>query len=863
MPDINDRETFRFLNVLDEIEKGEVFSKLKKIPFKKGEIICRKGDPGISLFMISSGRVDSIINSAGNEYRIDSKEEGEVFGEISLFTGKPRPSDIKAATDGELFELKKTDFEEIVKKHPSIKDKLLILLAGQLHKSVVTKHLHESKNDDAIIDLISKTRPPEIDHYPGVSRWAEDLNRYILELSMSHKNVLVTGSPGTEKSLVAELIHFVKPGEKGHLLFLNCAEPPPVLRNIDDTYADLCEKPALLAAQEYALFGIKKCGSDTVEMTGKGYLELASGGTLVLENTDKLLPEAQEKLAGYLATPPGKPFNETGKIRYNLRLIATASQDIEQMADTGEFHSTLFDLLREEYIEIIPLWKRKKDIQVIAELILNDRKKREGKEIQGFTHEAISVLVNYEWPLNYEQLKQVVYRAVALCTEDRIRDDHLILDILSFSQEGQVNLLNFSFFQKLVHKSYFPTIIKNISIPIFIALTIYMLAGPENRNLANIIIWSLWWPTLLFLNAIGPRSWCSVCPLPDIGSGSHLFFNGLFAPPAFLKKYAQPLGIAGFFVILFTEYVFHMFRNPSATGYLLLTMLAGASIMGLLWGKRAWCKYFCPLGRMLSLFSPVSLLELRSNKNICINQCATYDCIKDNSCPMGIHPSTTVNNYDCVFCLSCVKKCPFNAIHISGRVPWRGVLEKKYWQIRGGLFAILITGSVLAVNLPKLIYGNNYVFAMLPEIMKTNINSWQDLLFLTALLGYPLLVYAINYLFLPRENRTIFRSLGYSYLPLAFFGLFSVYFREFINKGPNILPLVFELAGLQGRVPLEYLVLNLGTLNLLFPFIALTSLLISIYLLNQISARVEMPERVRRLNRFILILTALLFLFLL
>jgi ferredoxin len=390
-----------------------------------------------------------------------------------------------------------------------------------------------------------------------------------------------------------------------------------------------------------------------------------------------------------------------------------------------------------------------------------------------------------------------------------------------------------------------------------------MLLGPENRNIANIIIWSIWWPTLLFFNAIGPRSWCSVCPLPDIGSGSHFFVNGLFAPPAFLKKYAQPLGIAGFFVILFLEYVFHMFRNPLATGYLLLAMCAGAAIMGLLWGKRAWCKYLCPLGRMLSLFSPVSLLELRSNKNICLNQCKTYDCIKDDNCPMGIHPSTTVNNYDCVFCLSCVKKCPYNAIHISGRVPWRGVLEQKYWQIRGGLFAILITGSVLAVNLPRLFYGNNLIFNKLPDFMKTNISSWQNLLFLAALLGYPLIVYTLNFLLLPRERRGIFTSIGYCYLPLAFFGLFSVYFREFIDKGPNLLPLVFELAGLQGKIPLEYLVLNLGTLNLLFPFIALISLLISLYLQNIISARVEMPKRMRRLNKYLLILTALIFLFIL
>ncbi len=863
MQDYSDLESFPIFNVLDENEKREVFNRLEKVTFQKGEIISRKGDPGISVFMISSGIVDATIISAGNEYRVDSKKKGDIFGELSLFTGEPRSSNTKAATDVVLYELKKTDFEDLSKILPAIKDKMLILLAKQLKKSIITKHLQESRNDDAIIDLISRTRPPEIDHYPGISRWAEDLNRYILELSNSGKNVLVTGSPGTEKSLVAELIHFVKPGEKGHLLFLNCGEPPPVLRNMDNTPVDLSEKSALLAAQEFALFGTKNRAADYGAVTRKGYLELASGGTLVLENADRLLPKIQKMLAGYLASSEEKPGGKKGDMRQNLRIIATASQNIESMVENREFNSWLFDNLREEYIEITPLRKRKKDIQVIAEEILNDRMKKEGKNIEGFSREAISVLVDYEWPLNYEQLKQVIYRAVALCNEKQIRDEHLILDIFSFSTEGTVNLLNFSFFQKLVNKNYFPTILKNIAVPVFIILTFYMILGPDRINLANIIIWSIWWPSLLFLNAIAPRSWCSVCPLPDIGSGSHLFMNGIFAAPPFLKKYAQLLGITGFFLILSAEYFFHMFENPPATGYLLLAMFAGVSIMGFLWGKRAWCKYLCPLGRMLSLFSPVSLVELRSNKNICLNQCKEYHCIKDDNCPMGIHPSTTVNNYDCVFCLSCVKKCPYDAIHISGRVPWKGVLEQKYWQVLGGLFAVLITGSVLAERLPHYIFKKSYLFHALPDIMINNINTWENILFPALMFGYPIIVYLFNYLLLPGEKGNIFTRIGYAYLPLAFFGLFSIYFREFIKKGPDILPLVLELAGLQGKIPPEYTHLNLGTLKLLFPLIALSSLLISIYLLKMISEKVEIPLRIFRLNRFILILTALLFLFIL
>ena len=110
-----------------------------------------------------------------------------------------------------------------------------------------------------------------------------------------------------------------------------------------------------------------------------------------------------------------------------------------------------------------------------------------------------------------------------------------------------------------------------------------------------------------------------------------------------------------------------MFSRAHTTGLLLAGLLLATAGADLLLGRRAWCKHLCPLGRIISLVSRISVLAMRSNPNVCTGRCRVDDCIKEKECPMGLHP-TGINSTDhCVLCFSCVRHCPHHSMQLELR----------------------------------------------------------------------------------------------------------------------------------------------------------------------------------------------------
>ena len=98
--------------------------------------------------------------------------------------------------------------------------------------------------------------------------------------------------------------------------------------------------------------------------------------------------------------------------------------------------------------------------------------------------------------------------------------------------------------------------------------------------------------------------------------------------------------------------------------------------------------YLCPLGRVVSLVSRISILAMHSNPNVCAGRCRVDDCIKERECPMGLHP-TGINTTDhCVLCFSCVRHCPHHSMHLDLRSPAEGILSRPRRRFSEALFAV-------------------------------------------------------------------------------------------------------------------------------------------------------------------------------
>ncbi|UCD30320.1 MAG: 4Fe-4S binding protein, partial [Planctomycetota bacterium] len=335
----------------------------------------------------------------------------------------------------------------------------------------------------------------------------------------------------------------------------------------------------------------------------------------------------------------------------------------------------------------------------------------------------------------------------------------------------------------------------------------------------------------------------------------------LSSTPGFLKKYGLWIGIAGLVVIVWAEHSTHMFSHARATGWLLLAILAGAVVSGFLFGKRIWCQYICPLGKLIGQYATISSVVLRSNSNVCLSQCQTHDCIKDAGCPMDLHPSASKTTNECILCLSCARNCPHKAVRLDARFPWQGLFTQRNWEFSRAFFAILLVALILAVKLPAWIATNDFLPHRVRNLSLFDIPGSNLLIFAAIIIGYFVLVSVVSLLSNAKDFKKSFVYTGYAYLPLAFVGWFNIYFREFVDHGHEILPLAASIVGLSEYIRMSWVTPNLATLKGLIPIITLVGATISLFMLAKIVEDFSIRRVVHRLHQLIMACTTLLFLF--
>ena len=130
-------------------------------------------------------------------------------------------------------------------------------------------------------------------------------------------------------------------------------------------------------------------------------------------------------------------------------------------------------------------------------------------------------------------------------------------------------------------------------------------------------------------------------------------------------------------MILIWEEVWNLDNTAWLSSCLLLLITAGAVVGSLLFEKRFWCRYLCPVGGMNGLFAKLSILELRAEAGTCSGSCSSHACFKGgpaqgeglatDGCPLGTHPAHLSDNRNCVLCMSCTQACPNRAVQLRLR----------------------------------------------------------------------------------------------------------------------------------------------------------------------------------------------------
>lgn len=223
----------------------------------------------------------------------------------------------------------------------------------------------------------------------------------------------------------------------------------------------------------------------------------------------------------------------------------------------------------------------------------------------------------------------------------------------------------------------------------------------RNTNLSNLIVWSYWWPIIVAMAILFGRFWCSICPIELITSLSgRLGFKQ--KPSTFMKS--------GWLVTLFYAIIlilgintFAIHRIPHYMAIYMLSLFAVAVIIGLLYEKRTFCSYICPIGHLLGLYSLVSRRKIGVlNKEVC-QTCKTKDCISKNnsykfigrSCTSGLYPAKIANGKDCILCGQCFKSCPNDNIVIKKQQIGSNLIQNIMLSWAEITFFMIVSGFVV------------------------------------------------------------------------------------------------------------------------------------------------------------------------
>ncbi|HET7225909.1 MAG TPA: sigma-54 dependent transcriptional regulator [Candidatus Eisenbacteria bacterium] len=219
-------------------------------------------------------------------------------------------------------------------------------------------------------------------------------------------SVLIEGESGTGKEYFANLIHRMSARHDRPFVEINCAAIPSELL-------------------ESELFGHEKGAFTDARAQKQGLMELASGGTLFLDEIGEMAPMLQVKLLRVLERRTFRRVGGTKDISVNLRVISATNQDLERMVREGGFREDLYYRLKVVPLFVPPLRERREDIVPLARLFMERFAKQFKKSFRAISPAAERVLLDYNWPGNIRELKNLFERTVLLEVGEVLEPQHL------------------------------------------------------------------------------------------------------------------------------------------------------------------------------------------------------------------------------------------------------------------------------------------------------------------------------------------------------------------------------------------------------------------------------------------------------
>ncbi|MCS6797330.1 MAG: sigma 54-interacting transcriptional regulator [Myxococcota bacterium] len=243
----------------------------------------------------------------------------------------------------------------------------------------------------------------DADHFGalvGVSRSMRAVFATLAKVAATDLSCILVGETGTGKELAARGLHEHSPRASRPFVIVDCGAVSKTLI-------------------ESELFGHEKGAFTGADRQRAGAFELADGGTIFLDEIGELPLELQPKLLRALERKEVKRLGAARHVEVDVRIVAATHRDLQAMIKRKEFREDLYYRLAEVVVELPPLRERREDIEVVARRILEEQR-REGGRVHAIAPEALAELRSRAWPGNVRELRNVLRRAMAMCSGDTL-----------------------------------------------------------------------------------------------------------------------------------------------------------------------------------------------------------------------------------------------------------------------------------------------------------------------------------------------------------------------------------------------------------------------------------------------------------
>ena len=230
----------------------------------------------------------------------------------------------------------------------------------------------------------------------GQNRSMTELFELVESVAASDANILIQGENGTGKELIANAVHHHSARVDGPFIKINCAAIP----------ADLIESE---------LFGYKRGAFTGAHGDKVGLLEMAEGGSLLLDEIGEMPPFTQTKLLRVLQEREYRPIGSDRLVQVDFRLICATNVDIESALREGKLREDLYFRINTITMRVPPLRERTEDIPLLCNHFLSKFNARYERNVRSLSAAAYHLLIRNRWPGNVRELENAIERAVLVC----------------------------------------------------------------------------------------------------------------------------------------------------------------------------------------------------------------------------------------------------------------------------------------------------------------------------------------------------------------------------------------------------------------------------------------------------------------